>query len=160
MSKSHKSWLTETIKLLGFTLLCLLAGIIGALFTSTGPTSWYSQLIKPSFNPPDWIFAPVWTLLYILMGIALYLAVRKKASLTGIILFISQLVLNTLWTIIFFGFHYTLFAFIEIIILWLAILYTIIEFHKKSKAAAYLMIPYILWVSFATILNLAIVVLN
>jgi len=150
----------EMLKIAGAIVLCLLAGIIGSLFTVTGPASWYSQLIKPSFNPPNWIFAPVWTILYILMGIALYLAVKNKIGKKAIIIFASQLVLNALWTIIFFGMHNPFLAFMEIILLWIAILWTIIEFRKKSRAASYLLIPYILWVSFASILNLAIYFLN
>jgi translocator protein len=161
MRKSRsKKIVIEILKIAGCIILCLLAGIIGALFTTTGPNSWYSQLNKPSFNPPNWIFGPVWTILYIMMGIALYLAIRKKVSKKAIIFFIAQLVLNTLWTIIFFGMHNLLIALIEIMILWIFILLTIIEFHKKSRAAAYLMIPYILWVSFATLLNIAICILN
>lgn len=150
----------EVLKILGLIAICLLAGVIGGLFTSTGPTSWYAQLHKPSFNPPNWIFAPVWTTLYILMGVSLYLALRNKVERKGIILFISQLIFNTLWTIIFFGLQNTLLALIEIIILLILILWTIISFHKKSKTAAYLLIPYLLWVTFAALLNLAIVILN
>jgi translocator protein len=161
MPKTHSKYkFIEVLKLIGYVALSLLAGIIGALFTKTGPGSWYTQIIKPSFNPPNWIFGPVWTLLYILMGIALYLAIKNKIGKKGIILFASQLILNTLWTIIFFGMHNPLLAFIEIILLWITILMTILEFYKKSPAAAYLMIPYILWVSFASILNLTIHILN
>ena len=130
------------------------------IFTSTGPDSWYSQLSKPLFNPPNWVFAPMWTLLYILMGIALYLAIKNNAGKKAMILFGLQLILNTLWTILFFGMQNPLLAFIEIILLWILILLTIIEFYKKSKVAAYLLIPYILWVGFATILNFAIFYLN
>jgi tryptophan-rich sensory protein len=156
----HKSKIIEALKFLGCILLSLSAGFIGMIFTVTGPESWYSQLIKPSFNPPNWLFGPVWTTLYILMGIALYLVLKKKNTKRAKILFISQLILNTLWTIIFFGMHNPLLAFIEIIILWTAILLTIQEFRKKSLAAAYLLIPYLLWVSFASILTLAIYLLN
>jgi len=130
------------------------------IFTVTGPGSWYANLIKPSFNPPGWLFGPVWTLLYIMMGIAFYLVLKKKNNRTAIALFIAQLILNTLWTIIFFGMRNPLFAFIEIILLWITILFTIREFYDKSKTAAYLMVPYILWVSFASILTLTIHLLN
>ncbi|MGV8171113.1 MAG: TspO/MBR family protein [Candidatus Woesearchaeota archaeon] len=156
----RKSRAFEALKLLGCILLSMAAGLIGMIFTKTGPDSWYAQLIKPSFNPPGWIFGPVWTTLYILMGIAFYLVLKYKDNRKAKILFISQLILNTLWTIIFFGMHNPLLAFIEIIILWVLILLTIIEFYKKSKIAAYLLIPYILWVSFASILTLAIHLLN
>ncbi len=158
---NKKGWdIHEIVKALLLIMICALAGFIGSKFTQTGPDSWHAQLIKPVFNPPNWLFGPVWTTLYILMGIALYLAIRNKVEKKGIILFASQLVLNTLWSIIFFGMHNILLACIEIIILWIFILLTIIEFYKKSKTAAYLMIPYILWVSFASILTLSIYILN
>jgi tryptophan-rich sensory protein len=150
----------EAAKILGYIVFCLLAGIIGGLFTTTGPDSWYSNLIKPSFNPPSWIFAPVWTTLYIMMGIALYLAVKNKTKILGKTLFITQLILNTLWAVLFFGFETPFWAFIEILLLWFVILWTMIEFYKKSKVATYWLIPYLLWVSFATILNLTIYILN
>jgi tryptophan-rich sensory protein len=158
MSK-HKKYL-EAAKLLGFILLCLLAGVIGALFTATGPTSWYSHLVKPSFNPPNWIFGPVWTLLYILMGISLYFAVKKKVGLKAIKIFAIQLLLNTLWTILFFGLNNILFALVEVVILLGFIIWTIKAFYKKSEVSSYLLIPYALWTSFATILTLAIYLLN
>jgi len=155
----YKSYL-EAAKIFGFIIVCFLAGIIGGLFTTTTPGSWYANIIKPSFNPPNWIFAPVWTTLYILMGISLYLAVKHKVGAKPIIIFGIQLVLNTLWTIIFFGLQNTLAALLEIILLWIFILWTIKLFYKKSKAAAYLLLPYIIWVTFATVLTIAIYVLN
>ena len=155
----HKPYL-EAVKIFGCIILCLLAGLIGTLFTTTGPNSWYSHLVKPSFNPPNWIFAPVWTILYILMGVSLYLALKNKIHIRARLVFLVQLLLNTFWTIIFFGFEKTGWALIEIIVLWAFILWTMILFYKKSKAATYLMIPYLLWVSFATILTLAIFILN
>ena len=151
------------LKLIFAILISQLAGIIGSLFTITSTNSWYTTIIKPSFNPPNWIFGPVWTLLYLLMGISLYLILTTKKSKNrkiGLYLFFTQLVLNTLWSILFFGLQSPLFAFIEIIILWLAILLTIIYFYKINKKASYLLIPYILWVTFAAILNLSIYSLN
>jgi tryptophan-rich sensory protein len=150
----------EAAKVSGYILLCLLAGVIGSVFTTTGPGSWYAELTKPSFNPPNWIFGPVWTTLYILIGISLYLAIKNKVNLRAKLVFTAQLLLNTVWTILFFGFEKIGLALIEIIMLWAFILWNIILFYKKSKAAAYLLIPYLLWVSFATILTLAIYILN
>lgn len=135
-------------------LVCQLAAVIGSLFTAKSVTNWYPDLIKPSFNPPSWLFAPVWTILFILMGISLYLVWNSKMNnKTAIIIFAIQLILNILWSILFFGLHFPLYAFIEIIVLWIFILLTIIKFYSISPTAAYLLIPYILWVSFAAILN-------
>jgi len=140
--------------------LCLCAGAIGGIFTTTGADSWYASIVKPSFNPPNWVFGPVWTLLYILMGVALYLGIRKNASRTALVVFIIQLVLNTLWSILFFGLESPLLALVCIIVLWISILICIILFYKRSRTASYLLLPYLLWVSFATVLNWAILLLN
>jgi len=141
-----------------------LAGFIGSLFTTPAITGWYAGLVKPSFNPPNWIFAPVWTTLFVLMGISFYLVWNKglkdKASKTAVVIFSVQLALNTFWSIIFFGLHNPGAAFVEIIFLWIAIIATIIAFAKISKPAAWLLAPYILWVSFAAILNFSILVIN
>jgi benzodiazapine receptor len=139
-----------------------LAGIIGSVFTSSSITSWYATINKPSFNPPNWIFGPVWTILYLMMGISFYLiwVNYDKKSKNAVIIFGVQLLLNTLWSILFFGLQSPLFAFIEIIILWIAILVTIILFYKVSKKAAILLVPYILWVSFAAVLNFSIWLIN
>ncbi len=144
-------------------LLCQGAGIIGSLFTFKEIDSWYSFLNKPSFNPPPWVFGPVWTFLYLLMGISLFLIWRaknksdKKESLKY---FYIQLVLNVLWSIIFFGAHSPTLAGIEIIVLWMTILILIRKTWKVSKTASYLFIPYLLWVSFAGVLNWAVAILN
>lgn len=134
-----------------------LAGVIGSIFTTPAISTWYAGLAKPALNPPAWVFAPVWTTLFALMGIAAFLVWRKgldrKDVKIALGVFIGQLVLNTLWSIIFFGLHNPGAAFIEIIFLWLAILVTIIVFAKVSKPAAWLLVPYILWVSFAGYLN-------
>ncbi|HEY4521900.1 MAG TPA: TspO/MBR family protein [Candidatus Paceibacterota bacterium] len=144
------------------------AGAIGSFFTAPAVQSnWYLELIKPAFNPPSWVFGPVWTTLYILMGISLFLIwkinpseARPGERRRAVILFFIQLVLNVFWSIIFFGLHSLGGAFIEIVFLWLAILATIIAFAKISKSAAWLLAPYILWVSFAVYLNFAIWLLN
>lgn len=152
-------------KLIVSIFVCQLAGFIGSFFTVSSIPTWYSTLNKPFFNPPNWIFGPVWIILYLLMGISLYLIWNNKSGKTkqfkiAITFFISQLVLNSLWSIIFFGLKLPLIAFIEIIVLWIFILLTIIYSYKISKIASYLLIPYILWVSFASILNLSIYLLN
>lgn len=141
-----------------------LAGIIGSVFTAPAIEGWYAGIIQPELNPPSWVFGPVWTTLFALMGIAAFLVWKKGLNHRGVKIalgaFIFQLVLNTLWSIIFFGFQSPGAAFIEIIFLWLAILATIIAFAKVSKPAAWLLLPYILWVSFAAYLNYSIYVLN
>ena len=140
--------------------ICVLAGFIGSLF-NTSIKTWYATLNKPFFNPPNWLFAPVWTALFVLMGISLYLVwTSKKKTGTAFYLFSAQFVLNILWSFFFFYLQNPLYGFIEIIILWIFILLTILEFKKISKTAAYLMIPYICWVSFAAILNFSLMVLN
>jgi translocator protein len=143
-------------------LICLLAGFIGSIFTMSSIMSWYSRLEKPYFNPPNYVFGPVWTVLYILMGIALYLVWAKKDAdkQAANIAFFTQLTLNVIWSILFFGMQSPLFAFLEIILLWTAIVATIVEFYRISKAAAVLMMPYLLWVSFAAVLNISIYLLN
>lgn len=141
-----------------------LAGIIGSVFTISAIPTWYAGLVKPALNPPSWIFGPVWTTLYALMGVAFFLVWKKglerKEVKTAFAIFGSQLVLNTFWSIIFFGLHNPFWAFIEIIVLWLAILAATFAFYKISRLAAYLLLPYILWVSFAAYLNYSIWMLN
>jgi tryptophan-rich sensory protein len=144
--------------------VCELAGIVGSVFTMPSIPGWYAGLAKPSFNPPNWIFGPVWTLLYALMGLAAYLVYEKGFKRPevkkALAVFAAQLVLNTLWSIVFFGAHRILGAAVVIVLLGAMILATILLFHKISKAAAYLLVPYILWVSFATVLNASLYVLN
>jgi translocator protein len=150
--------LNKYLKLLLSIVICESAGLIGSIFTLSSVNSWYLTLNKPFFNPPSWIFAPVWTILYLLMGVSLYLVWGvKKVNLKW---FWLQLALNSLWSIIFFGFKNPTLALIEIAVLWISILLTIKSFWKTNKNAAYLLFPYLLWVSFATILNFSIVVLN
>jgi len=151
---------TDWIKLIISIVICQLAGAVGALFTADSVGTWYLTLNKPSFNPPSWIFGPVWTTLYILMGIALYIVWKNKNSGFAIPVFVIQLVLNSLWSFLFFGMKNIQFAFIEIIFLWVSILLCIILFYRISKPAAYLLVPYILWVSFASVLNYELMRLN
>ncbi len=154
----------KPVRLLISILLCNTAGFIGSIFTFSSISTWYETLVKPEFNPPGWIFGPVWTTLYILMGISLYLIWNKgtKTPLAKIALTIFgiQLVLNAIWSILFFGLQNPLWAFIEIIFLWLSIFLSIFFFNKISKPAAYMLIPYIFWVSFAAVLNYNIYILN
>lgn len=148
----------EFLRLIGFILLCQAAGIIGSIFTFNSVNTWYPTLEKPFFNPPSFVFGPVWTTLYFLMGISLFLVWgKKKIDLRW---FWAQLSLNTIWSIIFFGLKNPLFALIIIIFLWISIFQTIKSFKKVNKKASYLLYPYIAWVSFAAILNLSIVLLN
>ena len=154
-----------TLMRLGISiLLCLLAGVIGSIFTTPAISSWYAYLLKPDFSPPNWIFAPVWTTLFVLMGISFFLIWQKKDkdvhAEIGLMFFIGQLMLNVFWSLLFFGLKNPFFALLEIIVLWLAILITIIQFYKINRAAGILLIPYILWVSFAAVLNYFIWILN
>jgi len=151
------------IKFITSIIICQLAGIVGAVFTTPAVSGWYVNLNKPSFNPPNWLFGPVWTFLYLLMGISLFLVWNKKEgkdTKIALIFFAVQLGLNILWSIIFFSLHLPLVAFLEILFLLFFIVLTIIKFFPISKKSAYLLIPYFLWVSFAAILNLSIAILN
>jgi tryptophan-rich sensory protein len=136
-------------------------GFLGSLFNIKSIPNWYSKQKKPRFNPPNWIFGPVWTLLYTLMGISLYLVlISEKVNTLAIVIFSIQLFLNLIWTGIFFGMRKPFLAFMEIILLWISIIINIFVFYGISKTASYLLIPYLLWVSFASILNFSIWKLN
>lgn len=156
--------MNNKIKLTIAIVVSQLAGIIGSIFTTTEVNGWYTTIAKPSFNPPSWVFGPVWTTLFLLMGIAAYLVWKRglenRAVKIALGVFILQLVLNTFWSIIFFNFQSLGGALIEIGFLWIAILATIILFARISKTAAWLMVPYILWVSFAAFLNYTLYTLN
>ena len=151
-------------KLVVSILLCQFAGLIGSVFTASSLENWYLFLEKPAFNPPAWVFFPAWVTLYTLMGISLYLVwekgLQEQEIKKGIFIFGIQLGLNTLWSILFFGLKSPYYAFVEIVLLWFAILLTILKFRKISKTASYLLFPYILWVSFAMLLNYYIWILN
>ncbi|MHC4329279.1 MAG: TspO/MBR family protein [Planctomycetota bacterium] len=151
-------------KLICSVSVCLLTGVLGSFTTMDSVNNWYADLSKPSFNPPDWAFGVVWPILYVMMGVSAFLiwnrGIRSKQARVALGLFILQLVLNGLWTPIFFGLHMMALALAEIILLWTAILITILAFWRISKTAAFLLLPYILWVSFAIALNAALWHLN
>lgn len=153
-------------KLIIAVILCEVVGASGTIFTAPNIPTWYAGLVKPFFSPPNWLFAPVWTLLFLLMGIALYLIWEKKEKIfkekrkVALGLFGIQFVFNVLWSFLFFGLKNPFLGFVGILLLWISIVLTIMAFYKVDKKAAYLLIPYILWVSFAGILNFAIMMLN
>lgn len=142
----------------------LSAGAIGSIFTVSAIPTWYADLVKPALNPPSWVFGPVWTTLYVLMGIAAFLVWRmdwkRKDVKMALGVFGIQLFLNAIWSIIFFGLQSPGWALVNIALLWLAIAWTMIVFYKISRPATYLLVPYLLWVSFASYLNYSIWVLN
>jgi translocator protein len=151
-------------KLLISVVGCQLVGFAGVPFTIYAIPSWYATLNKPFFSPPNWIFGPVWTLLYFLMGISFYLIWKQgwqknKVKVAGLF-FLAQLALNFIWSPIFFGLRAPMLGLVVIVAMWVLIVMTLKKFYPLSKLAFYLLIPYLLWVSFATILNAAIVVLN
>jgi translocator protein len=153
----------KPLKLLLSIIFCEGVGILGSIFTIPSINTWYSHLNKPTFNPPNWIFGPVWTALYLLIGVALYLILERKLKKGKRIIlnvFLVQLFLNFLWSIIFFGTHLPLIAFIEIAFLWGSIVWLAINLWELSKPASLILIPYLCWVSFAAILNLAVAILN
>jgi translocator protein len=159
-----KKSLSNYLKLIISISIPLSVGFIGSLFTIPFIKTWYVALNKPSFNPPNWIFGPVWTTLFILMGIALYLvwSSEKKPALikSGLWIFGIQLIFNVLWSLVFFTLHSPFWALINILVLWGLILATILQFSKINKTASFLLLPYILWVSFASFLNFTIFLLN
>lgn len=157
--------MSNTVKLIvAITLPLLVGATSGLLFTAAGVDSWYPTIQKPTWNPPKAVFAPVWTALYILMGIAFFLVWKSNADerlkKPAITFFAIQLLLNFFWSFIFFFLHRPGWAFVEITILWVFILFTIITFSRASKLAAWLLVPYISWVSFASILNYTIWEMN
>jgi len=158
-----KKDMKKIFKLLISVVIPLIIGFLGSIFTSSSVTSWYTTINKPFFNPPSWLFGPVWTLIFILIGISFYLVWIKnfgKDKKLVIKVYYYQLFLNFLWSVLFFGLKSPLLALIEIVILWFFILNNMNIFYKISKTAGYLFIPYLLWVSFATILNFTIVLIN
>jgi len=148
----------KILKLALCIVVCEIIGIGGAFFTSPAvSSSWYTSLEKPIFQPPSWLFAPVWTILYALMGIVLYLIWQNKSLVK---LFITQLFLNFLWSVLFFGLKSPFFAFLDIVVLWILILVLTIKLFKFKKLTGYLFLPYLLWATFASILNFSIFILN
>jgi tryptophan-rich sensory protein len=138
-------------------------GAVAGMFTAQAVPEWYETLNRPSFNPPDWLFGPVWTALYILMGVSLFLIWKQEASRErnlAIMVFMIQLLLNSGWSIIFFHFNMIGLAFIEIIVLWIAIVITLVLFYRIKPLASYINIPYLLWVTFAAVLNGSYYILN
>ena len=154
----------EIAKLVSCIILCQVAGILGSIFTKPAILSWYGPLKKPFFTPPNWVFAPVWVMLYVLMGVAAFLVWRKgfqqKQTWSALVLFGIQLILNVLWSVMFFGLRSPIAGLIEISILALVVLLTIQSFLQVTRVAGLLLVPYFLWVAFASGLNLSIWVLN
>jgi len=152
--------LNNVLKLIIAISVCEIAGVIGSVFTVSAIPVWYAGLAKPAFNPPSWVFGPAWTTLYFLMGVAAFLVWKKgigrKDAQMALGVFGVQLFLNAIWSIIFFGLKNPGWAFLDIVLLWFAIVGTIIVFHKISRKAALLLLPYLLWVSFAGYLNYSI----
>jgi len=151
------------IILISCIIICAAAGGIGAAATLPQIATWYQGIQKPSFNPPNDLFGPVWSVLYLLMAIALFLYITRdtfRPKLTGYIWFFIQLILNAMWSVVFFGYHQLSAAFAVILLLLLFIVLTIIYFFRITKPGSILLVPYVLWVSFAAVLNFSIMRLN
>jgi len=155
-----KNWLKLIISIL---IVWIVSGL-GSIFTAGSVNTWFTTLNKPAFNPPSWLFGPVWTILYIMIGISLFLVwksnVKLKFKKKAYGIFAVQILLNGFWSVAFFGMQNPALAFGVIVLLWISIILNIIYFYRISKAAGYLLVPYWLWVSFASILNGAIWLLN
>jgi benzodiazapine receptor len=155
---------TDILELVGFVVLAELAGALGSIFTFPSIATWYVFLNKPIFTPPGWVFGPVWVALYLLMGVAAYLTYKegfnKKEVRSALSVFACQLCLNAAWSIVFFGLHSIAGGLAFIILLWLAIALNLILFYRISRTAGLLMVPYLAWVTFASVLNLSVLLLN
>ena len=155
---------SDILKLILCLIICQLAGFVGSLFTSPSIPTWYASLEKPSFNPPNWMFSPVWISLFVLMGISLFLVWQKSLDYPGVktavLCFGIQLTLNMFWSVLFFGLKSPFLAFLEIMLLLAAIFVTIIKSLRVSRLAGVLLVPYFFWVCFASVLNYAIWNLN
>ncbi|MFH1328993.1 MAG: TspO/MBR family protein [Candidatus Bathyarchaeota archaeon] len=149
--------ISNVAKLIVAIVICQLAGAVGSIFTTPSIPIWYASLQKPIFTPPNWLFAPVWITLFTLMGISAYLIWRKSLKnrhvKTALVIFDIQLILNALWSYLFFGLQSPFYGFIGIVILWIAIALTILKFYRIFRAAGLILIPYIVWVSIALSLN-------
>lgn len=157
--------MNKITRILTVVVTCLAIGYFSGIVTRGSIATWYPTLIKPSFNPPNWIFAPVWSMLYVMMGVAAGIVWNKIESdkevvKKALVVFAVQLGLNALWSFLFFGLMNPMLAGLEIIILWLMIYETYLQFVKINKIAGYLLLPYLAWVSFATVLNASIWWLN
>lgn len=154
---------SDIIKLVISILIPLALGAIAGRFTAQAVPEWFSLLNRPSFSPPNWIFGPVWTILYILLGISLYLIwkqIPSKKRNYALLIFSLQMFLNFIWSFVFFYFNQIGLSLVVIIGLWLSIIFMLISFYKLKPSAAYLNIPYLLWVTFASVLNAAYFILN
>ncbi len=150
--------MNKYVKILIFVVTCLAVGYLSSIVTRSSVATWYPTLVKPSFNPPNWAFPVAWTTLFVFMGIAAGLVwdkieIKKGEVQNALLFFFLQLALNALWSFLFFGLKNPMLALIEIILLWLMIYETYMKFNKIDKIAGYLFVPYLLWVSFAIILN-------
>lgn len=156
--------MSNPLRLIISIVVCQLAGIIGSIFTISSIPNWYAGLQKPSFTPPGWLFGPVWVILYLLMGIAAYAVWKSGLSnwqvRHALFIFAVQLVLNLTWSVLFFGLHSIVAGLVDIVLLWIAIIFTMMAFFKLSTTAGVLIVPYFLWVSYALILNLSLWLLN
>lgn len=156
--------MANTIRFLISVTLPLMVGGLSGFATARGVQEWYPSLTKPAFNPPSWVFGPVWTLLYVMMGVAAYLVWQKgwenELVRVALALYLVQLILNGLWSILFFGMQSPGLAFAEILLLWLAIAATVVWFWRVSPPAGMLLLPYAAWVSFAALLNGSLWILN
>jgi len=161
LDKNRGYEIPKLITALGVTLI---TGFIGTFFTAEPVTTWYTKLNKPYWTPPDWAFGPIWTIIYILIGIAAYLiwknGLERKDVKIALLVFALQLILNLLWSVLFFGFKSIYGGLIEIIILWITILINLILFYRISKFAGILFLPYLVWVTIASYLNYFIYILN
>ena len=157
------SLLQQCVGLAVFVLICFAAAGLGGLVTASAIPNWYAGIAKPTWNPPNWIFGPVWSCLYLMMAVSAWLVWRQAGLAVAklpLALFAIQLALNSLWSVLFFGLHSPGMAAVEIILLWAAILATLIAFWKRSQWAGGLLVPYLAWVSFGAVLNVAIWRLN
>jgi tryptophan-rich sensory protein len=154
----------KLVKAASFILICELAGAVGSIFALPAITSWYQTLQKPAFTPPSWAFGPIWIILYALMGISFYFVWEARSAGKNIrrptMFFSLQLILNILWSVLFFGFRSIIYGLLEVVALWIMVIITTVEFYKVSKRAAILFLPYVLWTTIAMLLNLYILKLN
>jgi benzodiazapine receptor len=156
-----KSLQNQWVVLAGLLLLCLGVGSLGGFASASSIDDWYRTLAKPSWNPPDWVFGPVWTVLYIMVAIAAWLVWKTRDRIgPATVLFFVQLVLNLAWSFLFFGARSPGLALVEIVFLWLSVLFTMLAFFGRQTTAGWLFVPYLAWVSFAAILNFAIWSMN